>query len=512
MHAQNLPTYSERGFSNLPDTTAVKSHFYSGGEGNVNPQEYILGPGDKLFVSISGLQDITLNLIVDQESSIFIPKVGAIDLKNLTLVNAKQKITKTIDKYYKNVDVFISLIGFRKIKVALLGDVNKPSTYIISGNSRLMDLIAASPGLTKTSNYRNIKVMNKDSVLGYYDLLSYLRFGDKMNNPLLRGGDVIFVDKVDKTISINGMIKYPGIYEYLPGETISHFIRLAGGFLSKARKDSIELVSFAADGKSQFSEYYSYDELLNQKIVLHNQDMVIVREIPEYYIDRFVEVHGYVKYPGYYKIVKGKTKLTDIIKEAGGFLENASLEDASITRNQGTVEYDPEYERLKNMDRKDMSDDEYAYLKAKSRERKGRMVVDFVRLFKDHDSQEDIILKKDDFISVPEAKNYIIMLGQLAKPGDLIFNKNLSIDDYIKLAGGYGWRADKGNVRVIRANTGEWVDADDADSLNPGDAIWVPENPPPPRFWDVFTTSMQIFGQVASIIAATVAIIVATRK
>ena len=60
--------------------------------------------------------------------------------------------------------------------------------------------------------------------------------------------------------------------------------------------------------------------------------------------------------------------------------------------------------------------------------------------------------------------------------------------------------------------TGEWVDADDVDSLETGDTIWIPETPPGPKFWDVFTTSLTILGQVASIIAATIAVIIATRK
>jgi polysaccharide export outer membrane protein len=80
-----------------------------------------------------------------------------------------------------------------------------------------------------------------------------------------------------------------------------------------------------------------------------------------------------------------------------------------------------------------------------------------------------------------------------------------------RLAGGFGWRAKEGDVRVIKASSGEWLDAEEVDSLKPGDTIWVPENPPGPKFWEVFTTSLTIFGQLAAIVAATVAIIVASR-
>ncbi len=345
----------------------------------------------------------------------------------------------------------------------------------------------------------------------YYDFLSFLRFGDKKNNPLLNDDDIVIVDKVDKIVLINGRVKYPGAYEFIEGETAANLIDIAGGILSKARKDSIELVRFDKEGKNQISEYFTYDEIMNSKILLQNRDNILVREIPDYLEDKYVKINGYVKYPGYYKITENKTTLREIITEAGGFRKEASLPDAVLKRNVADTEIDPEYERLKNTQRADMTDDEYTYLKAKSRQKVGKVVVDFVKLFKDNDESEDVVLKRSDEINVPEKINYVIMLGQVINPGNVIYNKDYSVDDYIRLAGGFGWRALEGDVRIIRANTGEWIDADDVDVIKPGDTIWVPEDLPGPKFWDVFTTSLQVLGQVAAVIAATVAVIVATR-
>jgi polysaccharide export outer membrane protein len=512
MFPQVLPDYKERQLAALPDSiNTLQNYSVEATAGSINPDEYYVGPGDKLFVSISGIQDFNFNLIVNQEGYLFIPRVGEINLQNSSLNTAKKKIISAINKYYKNVDVTVSLVDIRKIKVSLIGDVKKPATYTLSGNSRLIDLIAKSSGLNPTSNYRDIKIIAEDSSSKTYDLLKFFRFADRKNNPLLREGDIVSIDKFDKVVTIKGEVKYPGIYEFVRGESVADFIKLAGGFLSKAKTDSIEIVKFQPDGKSQTSEYYSYDELNSKNILLDNQDMILVREIPLYYIDRYVKVEGWVKYPGYYKIIEDKTTLKDVIKEAGGFLKDASLVDASLWRSLGTVEYDPEYERLKDIQRKDMSDDEYDYFKAKSRQRKGKVVVDFVDLFLKHNEQENVVLKKGDVINVPEAKNYIIMLGQVINPGNVIYQKDLKVDDYIKLAGGFGWRAETGNVRVIRANSGEWIYSSDVDSLNPGDTIWVPEEPPAPKFWTIFITVLQVVGQVASVVAATVAVIIATR-
>ncbi len=506
-----LPTYRERILST--DSLLANQQMYNNEDNeSVDPNEYIVGPGDKIFVSINGLEEIPLSLRINHDGILYIPKVGGVDLNNTNLTEAKRKILEAINKYYKNVDVFVSLINIRKIKVSLLGDVVKPASFVLAGNSRLMDLISHSEGLKKTADYRNIKIISKDSIIKKYDLLSFIRLGNKGNNPLLRDGDMVLIDKVDKTVSIEGEIKFPGIYEFVEGETIINFIKLSGGLLNDARTDTIEVVRFEPDGKSEESSYYSYDELSANQKILKNKDKILIRAIPNYFDEKFVKIAGYVKYPGYYKIVENQTTLVDVIGEAGGFRKEASLADASLTRTIGSKVEDPEYERLKTIPRADMTDDEYNYLKAKSRQRVGRVVVDFVELFKKGDLLENITLRKGDSVYVPEARNYIILLGQVVNPGNIIYDPKLTVEDYIQLAGGFGWRAEKGDVRVIKANTGEWIDADDIDSLEAGDTIWIPETPPGPKFWDVFTTSLTILGQVASIIAATAAVIIATRK
>ncbi len=508
---QLLPNYKERVL--YGDSLLISQKMLSGADNeSIDPNEYIVGPGDKIFISINGLEEIPITSRINHDGILYIPKVGGIDLKNTTLTAAKEKILNSINRYYKNVDVFISLVNIRKIKVSLLGDVKKPASFVLPGNSHLMDLITTSSGLNKTADFRNIKIINKDSIEKKYDLLSFVRLGNKSDNPLLNDGDIVLVEKVDKTISMQGEVKFPGIYEYVNDEKVSDFIKISGGLLNDARTDTVEIVRFDADGKSEISKYYSYDELLTNMVVLKNKDRILIRAIPDYYNEKFVRVSGYVKYPGYYKVVENKTTLVDVINEAGGFRKEASLADASLTRTMGTKIDDPEFDRLKTLPRADMTDDEYNYLKAKSRQRVGRVVVDFVELFKRGDLAENVILRNGDSVSVPEARNYIILLGQVVNPGNIIYNPKLTVDDYIQLAGGFGWRAEKGDVRVIKANTGEWVDADDVDSLETGDTIWIPETPPGPKFWDVFITSLTILGQVASIIAATIAVIIATRK
>lgn len=515
---EELPNYPERTFQGEGDSLNINANkdlkgFYTieATEGSINPDEYRVGPGDKIFISISGVTEIVHNLMIDQEGWLYIPSVGAIDLKELTLTEARNKIIDKLNRYYKNVEIFISLVDFRKIKVSLTGDVVKPSLYVLSANSRLMDLITASYGLSRTSNLRNINILSKNKTSNQYDLLSFLRFGIYSENPMLREGDVVIVDKVDKTVKISGEVKYPALYEFVECESVWDLVNLAGGALTRAKTDSIEIISFDEQGKNQVSNFYSLNELKINNTKLKKQDHVVIRKIPDYYDDKYVKLDGYVKYPGWYKIIKDQTTLVEIIKEAGGFREEASLTEATLVRTMDNEDYNPEYERLNLMSPSDMTEDEYDYFKSISRQTSGRVVIDFVDLFDNNNLNENIVLRRGDIITIPEQKNYIIMLGQFVHPGKLIYNPNLTIDDYIELAEGFGWRALEGEVRVIKATTGEWIDADDVVELKPGDTIWVPEDPPGPKFWEVFMDGLQVFAQLAAIIAATAAIIVATR-
>ena len=509
--AQILPTYPERSFSTLSDTSSLQFNSMQASEGFIIPEEYMVGPGDDIFISISGIEERNFNLLINHEGFLYIPRVGVLDLRNKNLAETKKIIESKLNENFKNVDIYIGLGEVRKIKVSLVGNVNKQSSYILTSNSRLLDLIKSSVGLTPTSDIRNIKIISKDSSIKNCDYLAFLRLGDFKQNPYLKDGDVVIVDKVDKTVFINGQVRYPATYEYRVEENLKDFIDLAGGLLYKAKTDSIEVVSFSDDGKAQFSKYYSYDYINSNQIKLKHSDQVIVREISEYFDEQWVNLKGEVKYPGLYKIVKNQTKLSEIINQAGGFLEDASLVDATLYRTNADTTSDPEFERIKLIPRVDMTDDEYDYLKAKSRQRYGKVVVDFKGLFEAKQLSEDVVLKRGDVITVPDKKNYITLIGQVVNPGSIIYNPNLTVNDYIQLAGGFSWRAIEGDVRVIKVNTGEWVDADDIEKLDPGDTIWILEDPPGPKFWDVFTTSLAILGQVAAIIAASVAVIIATR-
>lgn len=510
---QNSLPWQERSFSPVKDSLILTAgdNFSVPSGGNLSDEEYIVGPGDRFLVSIIGIEEITYTPVIDYENNLYIPGLGAVNLRDASLRSAKAILDSLIRKNFRQVKTFIGLSEIRKVKVQIAGSVKNPGGLVLFANSRLSDIISSGKFLEETADIRNIQVTSSEKTVKRFDLLKFFRLGELNQNPYVREGDFIFIPRFDKHVTLNGSVAYPGVYEFVGEESLADLVKLSGGFTSDARKDTIELIRFDENGKKQFSKYIDIQKDNLGSIILRDRDRILVRKDPTLYEDHIVIVEGYVKYPGYYRIEKNVTKLSEIVKLAGGLLPEASLVDASLYRNIRNESIDPEFERIKMIPRADMTEDEYDYYKSKSRERKGRLVVDFVSLLEKGDTGEDILLMRNDRIEFPRKKNYITIIGQVVNPGKLEFKSGYAISDYIRLAGGFGWRALDDEVRVVKAATGEWVDADDLEELQPGDIIWVPEDPPAPPFWTVFKDTLSILGQVATVVAATVAVVVSVR-
>ncbi|GAB1349727.1 hypothetical protein MASR1M107_19410 [Ignavibacteriales bacterium] len=505
--SQDMPSYADRAFI-ITDSSTQKNDDLAVIEGGVDENLYFVGPGDQFKISLDDIETLVFDAKINPDGFLLIPKIGLIKLSGLSLKDAKEFIRSEFARKYKSRNIFVTLSGIRKVKISIYGEVLKKGSKVVFANSRLNDILMDG-GFTPVANIRNIKIISKNGDTKFIDLLSFIRLADKSQNPLLEEGDYIMVDKIDKIITLGGMVKYPGVYEFREDETFSELIKIAGGFLDAAFLDTIEIIRFEEDNKTQKSVRESVTELSNKAFKLKNRDRIIVRTKALYLQENIVNIDGFVRYPGPYKIVEGVTKLSELIAEAGGFLPKASLKNSYIVRAGGELTVDAEFERIKLIPRKDMTDDEYDYLKSKSRQRRGRIVIDFEKVFKD--KTDDLVLRKNDQIFVTEKKDYIIIIGQAVFPGNLEFHADYSIRDYIRMAGGFAWRAEEGKVRVIKGRTGEWIEEDDVVLLEPGDTIWIPEQPQPPKFWEIFKDSLTIIGQLATVIAATVAVIISTR-
>jgi protein involved in polysaccharide export with SLBB domain len=481
-------------------------------EGAIDPKQYVLGPNDEVTLTIWTGNSIQQTLVVTPEAKLIVERVGEIDVRDKTLAEAKVVVRDAVTRVYRVNDISLSLSRMRTFKVNVLGAVGYPGPVAATPASRVSEVIELAGGATPLASKRKVFV-TRNGMRKTVDLLPYYSEGILDANPFVQGGDVVWVGVQDAkdVIVIQGAVARPGEFPFNPGDSISSLIRYAYGFSADAFIDSIEVVT--TDSNGEIGERVFVRALPDGRILgdrlLRAGDRIYVRARPNFLETHRVVVTGQMRRPGSYAIESRKTTLREIIERAGGFTEDAAIADARLTR-RAAIEPDSRISQIVQIDPEKRTPEEVEYLRTKSLERPGVMTVNFPRLMAG-DERENITLVGEDSLWVPSQKDYITLSGRVKNPGNVIYQTGRSYKDYVELAGGFGWRADDGETRIIKARSGDtFLASSDDYVLEPGDQIFVPEEPQG-DFWEGFTQVVTVAAQLLTIVAVVISISSSTR-
>ncbi len=475
----------------------------------VDPATYLLGPGDQITLAIPISEYRLIDLTVAPDAKVIVPRVGAIDLRGRTLAEGEKLIREAVTRVFKTGDVAVSLKKIRQFKVSLIGSVIRPGTVTATPATRVSEVIDLGGGATTTASKRQITLRRGGRAIAV-DLMPYYAYGDLNANPVVEGGDVIQVGVQDKksVVAIYGGVQRPGEFPFREGDSISSLIRYSWGFTADAIPDSLLVVSVNRFGDTLERYYCSADwsGVVENDRALHVGDRVFVRRNADYLVTNQVVVAGEVRYPGVYPIEPGRTKLRDLIEAVGGFTGDASVPDALVIRRKVLLEKDTKYELIQQIDPEKRTPEDISYLRIKQTERPGVMTVNVPELLNGRES-ENITLIDQDSLFVPSKKDYIKVTGKVKNPGNVTFSAGSGYEHYLDVAGGYGWKADKGETRIIKGKTGDTFLASSESNyrLEPGDQIFVPEEPES-TFWEGFTTTITVLAQIGTIVAVVLSV------
>ena len=473
-------------------------------EKSIEAKEYMVGAGDILSIDIWGEININYTLGITPEGNLLIPRVGSVDVGGRSLKEAKEIIQEAVMKYYKNVKATITLVGLRRFKVSVAGAVRAPGIYSVFANTRVSEVIAVAGGFVENSSLRNIVVTHSDGSVSKADVFRFWRIGDRTRNPYVLGGDLIFVPAKETNINtcgIYGAVKSPGEFEYTPEDSLLDLINLAYGLTLDVNLLRADLIRFNPDQHTTRTISMDLESLTAghappNNLPLMPDDRVFIRTVPKFHKKDQVTIRGEVLYPGVYDIEEDQTRLSEIIARSGGFTPEASLAEAEMIRVYNVV--DPEFERLKNIPVADMTKSEYNYFKLRTRERPGRVAVDFEKLFLQGRNEYDIVLKNGDIIGIPPKSMVVNVSGSIVNPGLVPYKSGEDYKYYIKRAGGLSWRARKSNIQIVKSLTGERLRPSKSRKIDPGDTILVPEKPER-DYWGFFKDTMIVLGNLATV-------------
>ncbi|MFH1502696.1 MAG: SLBB domain-containing protein [Candidatus Eisenbacteria bacterium] len=443
--------------------------------GPVDETLYVVGPGDRITVTVWGTAVRTFTVTVSPEGELFVPGMAGVDVAGLRLRAAKELLRDRLREVYHDVELSVALSGLRRVQVNVLGAVKEPGVYEAAIMTPASTLVDRAGGLTWGASRRNIRITRQDGVVDRLDLDRYRNAGDVTADPPILGGDVIFVPQATDFVYAQGAVARPGEYEHVEGEGIASLIEVAGGLARDAFPDTVELRRFVDSATTEHA-MVPLSTGSETSVALAPGDQVHVRARPDWREAEWVEVEGEVAHPGTYGINEGVDRVSDVLARAGGPTDRAYVPNARVLRIVEPRSRDLELTRLLEVPVGSMTDTEYAYYKMRLREQGRSVSIDFEALLSG-DSSQNALLAHGDVITIPEMSRTVTVSGQVGRPGKIAYEPGRRSGFYVSSAGGYSEGAARNRVRVIKASTGQWLSAKRAGVVRPGDEVWVPERP-----------------------------------
>jgi protein involved in polysaccharide export with SLBB domain len=180
-------------------------------------------------------------------------------------------------------------------------------------------------------------------------------------------------------------VRSPGQFSYSPGLTVDKVLRLAGGFTFSAATNRVDIsrVIILENEPTRIATYTTtIDRDLNvqggEPFVLMPLDHIIVREVPEFELERTVFIAGEVKFPGVYSIINNNERISSFIERAGGLTEEAFPDGARLFRAEDSI---------------------------------GVVVINLRESLTKPSSQSDIIMRQNDTLYIPKRQELVTISG-----------------------------------------------------------------------------------------------------
>ncbi len=389
-------------------------------EPNMNiatPQNYILGPGDAVYIDIYGASQKTIESTVSPDGEVTIEGFGPVQVSGLTVAQANARLRSTLGARYSSSKIKLTVGQTRSIMINVMGEVKNPGTYTLPAFATVFHALYMAGGTNDIGTMRNIKVYRNNRLVSVVDIYDYILNGKLTGNVRLADNDVISVGPYDCLVNITGKVKRPMYYEMKRNESVGTLLKYAGGFTGDAYKKSVRIV------RKTGREYsvYNVDEFDMSAFHLADEDSVSVDSIlPRF--SNMVEVKGAVFRPGMYQVGGDINSVKTLIEHADGLREEAFTARAVMHRmkKDRTLEVVP-------VDVKGILDG----------------------------TVPDIPIQNNDVLFIPTKQEMmeeqtITIHGEVQYPGIYRYADNETLEDFVLQAGGLKQTASTVKVDVSR--------------------------------------------------------------
>ena len=381
------------------------------------PQNYVLGPGDRVFVDVYGASQKTEELEVSPEGTIVVPGYGPVSVMGLTVSGAQARLRSTLGARYASSKLSLSVGQTRTVSVNVMGEVRAPGTYTLSAFATVFHALYMAGGVSSVGTLRNIKVFRQGRQITSVDVYEYILNGRLAGNVRLQDNDVVLVGPYECIVDINGNVKRPMAYEMRSNESLGTLLKYAGGFTGDAYRESVRVLRKSGRLKSVFN----VEEFDMTGFKVADGDSVLVDSVYDRY-ENMVEVRGSVFRPGLYHLGDQVNSVRSLVARADGVSEDAFTGRAVIHRMKAdrTLEV---------------------------------ISVDLGGIL--GGTVADVPLQNEDVLFVPSRNDLttnrtLTIEGEVQYPGNYVYADNETLEDLILQAGGLTEAASTAKVDVSR--------------------------------------------------------------
>jgi polysaccharide export outer membrane protein len=240
-------------------------------------EDYRIGPGDMLMVSVFGLKEFEQGARVSNSGKIHLTHVGILNVSDKTVAEVEHQVAAKLreKELVRDPWVKIRMAEYRAHPVYILGEVMQPGQFILTGEMYLTDLITQALGFNEVASpvgylYRRKPVATRGDAKGNgpqgaSDLAESVTveaipidFQKLQDNPdqnvRLRAGDVLYCPERRRVFYfVLGEVLKPGLYE-LPHDKqvlLSQAIAQSGGPARTAKLSKGILVRYDVQGRRE---------------------------------------------------------------------------------------------------------------------------------------------------------------------------------------------------------------------------------------------------------------------
>jgi polysaccharide export outer membrane protein len=224
--------------------------------------DYRLGAGDLLHITVFGSPDLSTDVRVTDSGNITCALIGTVPVAQLSTDEVESLLARRYveGSFLRQPQISVLVAEYQSQKIAVLGYVAKPGQYPLRSTSgTVLDILAEAGGVLPQTAGDRATLTRVDGTHVELNLEALFQ-GDPQQNVVLGGGDRIYVPRAEQ-FYIYGQVQKPGVYRLERNMTVSRAISAGGGLTPRGSERRAVVKRLAADGKEKKFSVQASDAL-----------------------------------------------------------------------------------------------------------------------------------------------------------------------------------------------------------------------------------------------------------